>query len=152
MLTAIITGIIVFLGNLLLLFYIKRKLGNKETMLFEALSVYFHKPNPETPSQFELQLEVIAQMYASRTANSIKTTVMGMNSVQSKNAAKLDSAITEDLLGQVNPLLGFLSGLPQARALIKSNPNILNMAMSMMSKQKGPGDNGQEKILTQEIE
>jgi len=150
MLTAILTGVLVFLGNILILLIVKRQLDRQKSDIFMSLSSYFTRKEKETPSDFELQAEAIAQLFASRTANSIKTTVMGMNSVQSKNNAKLDQALSSDLIGIQNPLLGFLSQLPQTRSLLKKQPGILDFAMSVMNKNKIPGDNGKEEILIQE--
>lgn len=119
LLTAILTAFFLLLGNLALLWLVRR-----------SLSVYF-EPQGEKGSEFAQLVDITTTQAATKTAQSLKAVFMGQNSVDTKNATRVAEAVQSDVLTQKSPLLGLAAKqFPDLAKLIANNPGALNMLRS----------------------
>lgn len=132
-LTAVITALsVAFItsGTFVLMYIFEKR------RITGAIRAYFEAPNEETPSHFGETIDGISRLFAARLVAQIKTTVMGMNSVDSKNAKR--EAVNEAIEGSPS-----LAGLAQILPKRWVKPEILALAASLLNK-KPKGDNGEE--------
>lgn len=127
-LTIILAVITLVLTNVGLYFVVKRRLSR-------GLHAFF-APKGDQLSEFAEIISVITDQAAAKNAQSLKGVFMGQNSVAAKNSARVDTAITTDLIGQQSPMLGMgMSMFPQLQKLITKNPGALQMLASFMQGQ-----------------
>jgi len=109
--------------------------------IMRAFIAYFTSPDQETPSQFAVLIDTIAQAIAARLVQQVKSVVMGMNSAD----AKAEKRGQLELIKQNNPsLAGLASILPKSWV---RNPEVLQSIVSVLGPLIGPRtppDNGQD--------
>ena len=137
-LTAVLTALSVALitsGTFVLIYIMEKR------RITRAFRAFFESPDEETPSQFAELTDAIGATIARRMVSQIKTTVMGMNSVDSKNASR--EAI-EGIKEASPSLAGLASLLPKKWV---KNPEIMGVLAGVLGKigNKGNG-NAQEPI------
>ncbi len=147
--TIILTAILLVSANVALYFYVNRRLNR-------GLQSFF-APRGDKPSEFAELVGLVTDQSATKNAQCLKAVFMGQNSVTSKNADKLETALTTDLVTQQSPLLGMgINMFPQLQKLITKNPGALQMLSAFMQGQGGahgvdPGaeipGNGQDTAL-----
>ena len=136
-LTAVLTALSVALitsGTFVLIYIMEKR------RITRAFRAFFESPDEETPSQFAELIDAIGATIARRMVAQIKTTVMGMNSVDSKNASR--EAI-EGIKGASPSLAGLASLLP--KKWVKS-PEIMGVLAGFLGKIGKPGNGNQEPI------
>ena len=140
LLTVILTAIFLVSANVALYYVVKRRL----TTGLQS----FIAPRGDNPSEFAELIGVITDQAATKNAQSLKGVFMGQNSVVSKNAARVETALTTDLVSRQSPMLGMgMSMFPQLQKLVTKNPGALQMLATFMQGQGKPaGDDvpGQE--------
>ena len=139
-LTVVLTAIFFLLANVAVLFYVKRRLTLGLLSYLAARG--------DRPSEFAELVGVILDQAAAKNAQSLKGVFMGQNSVASKNAGKLDQAVTADMIGQQSPMLGMaMSAFPNLSKLVTKNPGALDMLASLIKGQgKGDGSDPQQQL------
>jgi hypothetical protein len=113
-------------------------------------------PGPDKPSQFALIIDVIAGAFSQKIMASIKGSTMNGASVATRQANAIQGALITDIASQQNPLMGAaLAQFPALRKLITKNPQLLDLAVNLMSKPAGPssekvpaGSNGHDDYMT----
>ena len=105
----------------------------------------FLAPRGENQSEFAEIIGVITDQAAAKNAQSLKGVFMGQNSVAAKNAARVETALTTDLVSQQSPMLGMgMSMFPQLQKLVTKNPGALQMLATFMQGQGAhKGDEGE---------
>lgn len=135
MLTAIVTGGILIIGLLALYVAAYRKYLAEKRELLLTLKLYFEPQDAETPSQFALLTEVVSERLAQKLVHTMKASFMGMQSVDAKNAGRLESDLLQDVASQQNPALGAILGAyPAVARRLAKNPSLLPLVQSLMSK------------------
>lgn len=140
----IFTAFLMFLSVLLagltvlaIAFFILRR---EKQRLMRTIKLYFEPAGPEQLSQFAQITEAISRQFASAAVASVKGTIMGMNSVDSKNQKKLEADFTMDLVNQQMPLLGaFMAQFPSVAKRIQKNPELLPLVQQFASKLSNGG-------------
>lgn len=132
-LAVLLAGSVVFFAFSLAIYHQKRTIMRQFRAFFEA-------PDEETPSQFAETIDVIGRVIASRLVSQIKSTVMGMNSVDSKNDKREQIAGMTDAMPT---LAGLAQLLPKKWA---RSPEIMATLMSVLGnfKAKGTGNGSSE--------
>lgn len=126
MLTALITGIVAGLTLFICVYGVYRY---EKSRILANITHYFNSPDSKTPSAFAQTVDAVAFVFSQRLVSEAKTVVMGMNSVDSKNAVK--AAKAEIISG--NPKLGsILSVVPGLGRILKS-PAGLALAAQILS-------------------
>ena len=148
MLNAILTGFSVFLAGLALLFLTRAYIQRKQDEIIDALRSYF-EADGEKPSQFAAFVNILAETFATRIVTSAKMSLLGMQSVDSKNEKRLESDFIQDMASQQSPVLGMLlQSFPALGRRIAKNPALAEMAISMVQKYAGKmtaaGHNGHD--------
>ena len=129
-LTAILAVSLVTCGLLLVFIVAKRR-------IMRSVRRFLLSPDENTPSQLAVMVDQVAFVFAQRIVTQVKTTLMGMNSVDSKNEKK--EAVAEALKGSPG-LAAALNFIPGARRLMK-NPELLSLLVSGLAKAgKGSGN------------
>ena len=132
-LTAILTGVFVFLANLAIVFFMARVYQSQKAKLLETLRAYFETPDGQTPSQFASLVECVADTFGHKIMTHAKATFMGTQSVDSKNIARLEGDVVQDMIAQKSPLLSvILSQFPSVARRVAKNPNLLPLIQSML--------------------
>lgn len=102
-----------------------------------TIQSFFVAPSAEKPSEFAKICDAVSQVFAARLLLQLKTTVMGMNSVEAK---RVKGEQLELIKSQAPPLLqGLASVLPAKWA---KDPNIMAVAASILGGMGGKGGNG----------
>lgn len=145
---AVILGAVFFLANLSLAIFFHRLYNREKQKFISQIRAFFESPNKETPSYFASVTDNIAGQFAYRLSTTLKATFMGVQSGEAKQGAKLQEALSLDLLTQKSPMAGaILTSFPAVQKLVKSNPALGEMAASMlanMGKNKGEGGGGDD--------
>lgn len=145
-LTALLTGISVLLAALAALFIALHLFKREKQRILATIKLYFESPDNNTPSQFALLTDAIAHQIASAIVASAKGTLMGMQSVDSKNARKLESDLMLDMATAQSPIIGMLlKQFPTVAKRIQKNPEMLPYVQQLMSKISS-GSGGSEKV------
>lgn len=132
-LTAILTGIFcgltIAVGGWVLYVIIKRELRR-------TLAGFVTPPDDKTPSQLAVLSNQLAVLFAQHAVQQAKTTLMGMSSVDSRNATK------ETISG--NPVLSLLAGVLPKKLLnaVAGNPVVLDKVMGYLSKNQAENAGG----------
>ena len=127
-LTIILTGMFIVLANVALYIVVKRR-------LYTGLRSFL-APRGDNPSEFAEIVGVITDQAAAKNAQSLKGVFMGQNSVTAKNATRVETALTTDLVSQQQPLLGMgMTMFPQLQKLILKNPGALQMLATFVQGQ-----------------
>lgn len=129
-LTALLTGIItatLILGGLILFFMSQKR------KVQAVIKAFVTQPDEKTPSPLAKMVDDSAALLSAHLVMQVKTTLMGLASVDSKNAVK---AGTEAIL-EANPALGMLLHfIPGAKRLVK-NPAMLSLFSGALTKMSG---------------
>ena len=140
LLTIILTAICLISANVALYIVVKRRLS--------AGLRSFLAPRGDNMSEFAELVSVITDQQAAKTAQSLKGVFMGQNSVTAKNAAKVETALTTDLVSQQSPMLGMgMSMFPQLQKLVTKNPGALQMLATFMQGQGPKSEDGQPGVI-----
>lgn len=146
-LTAIIGGSVVFLGNILLLFFFYRAYNRQKQALLTTLRAYFEAPNAETPSQFAMLTDAIATQAGEKLSYCLKSTFMGAQAGEAKNVKRLEGDILQDAMAQNSPVLAAIAqSFPAVSERLKGNPALLPLIMKMIPGLgvKPEGDNHEQ--------
>lgn len=92
-------------------------------------------------SRLALGAEFVASMFARSVTAQIKTTFMGIQSGQARQAKALGDAVVEDVAA-ANPLANVLMAYPAVGKLIKKNPAVLDMVMNLAGSFVGQAQRG----------
>ena len=139
-LAIILTAIFTLSAQIAVLFYVNRRFT-------AGLRSYF-AARGEHPSEFAELVGLILDQSAAKNAQSLKAVFMGQNSVASKNAGRVETAITQDLVSQQSPLLGMgMSMFPNLNKLINKNPGALAMLSTFMKGQGKAGEDRQGALI-----
>ena len=108
--------------------------------ILKQLHQFFDAPGEDEPSKFAIVVDYVGRVLAARIITQVKTTIGGMNSVDSKNAQR--EAVSEVV--QSNP--GLQAILPFLPKRMQKNADLLGMAAQvlggMAGKQGGNHDSG----------
>lgn len=117
------------------LFAVKLYVDRQKRAFTSILQSYFEAPDSETPSQFALVTEAISERFAQKLVASLKSSFMGMQSVDAKNMARLEGDVMQDVAGQQNPMLGaILSSFPAVSKRLAKNPALYPLVQAAMAK------------------
>jgi len=142
-LTALITAGSVLIAGLVVLAVLLRSLNRQKQALLLTLRLYFEPPDEETPSQFALLTDTLSQQLASKLIVTLKSSFMGMQSVDAKNQARLQGDLVQDLATQKNPMLGaLLESFPAIQRRLAKNPSLTPVVEQMIAR---IGQAGKEK-------
>ena len=140
-LTSIISGFVaafVLFFLLLGVFYVaKRKFST-------FLQSFVTASSPGLPSPLAIVIQQVAGVFATEISKSIKGTLMGIQSVESRNETAEQSA----QLATQSPLLGaVLAAFPGVGKRLAKNPALATLALSMLNKKQNssailPGNGG----------
>ncbi len=121
---AVITG-----GFVAGFFFIRR--------ISREIEEFLSSPGPDSPSPFDVQMDILAQRIAAHVATQVKVTLMGMLSGQSRQ----DSAAEDIAFAANNPMLsGIVGMLPKKmQKTIRSNPEIAKLAFDKIVGSAGSG-------------
>jgi len=126
-LSVLAAGSVIFFAFSLSFYLQKRYIQN-------VIRSFIESPDDETPSKFAETIDAVGRVIASRMVQQIKTTVMGMNSVDSKNASR--EAI-EGIKEASPSLAGLASLLPKKWV---KNPEIMGVLAGVLGKIGKPGN------------
>lgn len=126
-----VLGVAIFVGAAAF-FAISLAFSVQKRRIMRALRSYFEAPDQESPSQFGLLVEVIAQLFAQKLVSNLKNVIGGMNSADAKNAERAELSAIK----QANPVLGNLDNLLPKRW--KKNADLIKLAAAFLGN---PGDN-----------
>lgn len=127
-LTAFLTIFLLFVGLFATYLVLKRR-------LLSACRTFLAQPDEKTPSQLAVLVDQMSFILATRIVTQLKTTFMGMTSVDARNDQR--SAAAE--IAAANPgLAAVLQMIPGARRLLK-NPELLALIGGAFSKISGNG-------------
>ena len=146
LLTIIITGLIISAVNFITLALVSRRFSQEKKVLVGQIRQYFESQAGE-PSEFSRLVDIISDRFSFKVAQSLKAIFMGTQSVDSKNAKRLDSALVTDLITQQSPMFGAIAGsFPAVGKLLSKNPNLIPMLQGLFAKKDGSAaeDNGKE--------
>lgn len=153
-LSALLTGTLVLVAGLIVTFIALLRYQREKQAFLEALKLYFEAPNAETPSQFALLTEVVSERFSQKMVASLKSSFMGMQSVDAKNVGRLESDLLQDVASQQNPALGAILGAyPAVARRLAKNPSLLPLVQNIMAKvgAGGTGNNEQHSVSSQDI-
>lgn len=137
-LAVLASGAVLFFAVSLALFTTKKRITG-------LIRSYFTAPDAETPSPFAELVNTIAGVFAVKIVGSIKATVMGMNSVDSRNEKREQ----KEAIMQANPsLAGLASLLPKSWV---KNPEILASIASVFGSRGKQGNGSEDQETTQSI-
>lgn len=139
-LTAILTGVSVFIAGLLVLFIGLSAYKHEKQAFVFSLKSYFEAPDAETPSEFANLTELLSERFSQKLVNTAKGTFMGMQSVDAKNMNRVEGDVLTDMATQKNPLLGvIMTQYPTLARRLAKNPGLLPLVQNFMPK---PGTGG----------
>lgn len=132
----IFTNILVFVAGLMLFLWVRRKISDATSQIYE----FFTPPDDKTPSQFAQLTDAVGAQFASRIVNSARATFMQGSSVDARNAKALEGDIVTDLAASQNPLLGaILEQFPSVGKRLRKNPDLLPLGLQLLQKFSGGG-------------
>lgn len=124
-------------------------LTKQKASLLESARDYFSPQDENTLSQFAQLTDVLGKQLAGNVTQSLKSSFMGMQSVDSKNLARLEQDVAQDELTAVNPLLSaILSQYPSVARRLAKNPHLIGLFANML-RTKGAQDVGKGNGSTQ---
>lgn len=126
---AVLLGVFAWLGGF------KRRLS----YLQDSLRAFFAQDNEETPSDFGLLIDKMAQAFAARFVQGVSGMIAGYQS----GASKQEKQAVMDSIVQENPSLsGLMSFMPKLK---RANPLLLSLAGQVLSKFT---QSGQQKVAS----
>ena len=126
-LTGVLTAGLVLAGLFYIIFTFKRRLA-------DLITRYLTQPDEKTPSQVAIFVDQMSMIAAQRIVTQVKTTFMGMSSVDYKNSNK--EALAAVTGG--NPALATLLQLiPGVGRRLAKNPELLSLAGGLLNKSAG---------------
>lgn len=143
-LTLTVVCSVLVLSNIFLLFGIRRLINKEKRAIIEVFE------SPEFQMQVAKFVDTMAGTFGTRIAASLKATFMGVQSVESKIQARVEGAITKDLITQNSPVAGIiLDKFPAVAKLVHKNPGLLDIVTQYLGKGKQPegGDNGDTSMI-----
>jgi hypothetical protein len=136
----LIVALGLFLANVSMFFLIRRLYGTEKQKLLLVLRAYFEPRGDNEPSEFASLVDGITEKFAQRLLLGFKGSVMGMQSVDSKNVARLEADVAQDTVTQQNPALGmFLQQYPSVANRLSKNPQLLPLIQGLMSRMGSAG-------------
>jgi hypothetical protein len=148
--TAILTAAAVLVSNLIILLIIKTYIYGMQTRIIALAKSYFETTDPAEPSQFAKFCDILADIFAKHITQNIKSSFMGMQSVDSKNEKRLQADLFQDIASAQSPILGaIMQSFPSVGKRLAKNPELLPMVQNLMAKIGGsaaskPGNNGHD--------
>lgn len=131
-LTAFLTSLFLFFAISGLLYVcwilVKRRVS-------ALVTEWFTSPDDKTPSPLATMVDQAAYILAARLVTQIKTTLMGLSSVEARNEKREQA---DAILQQSPGLAAVLSMIPGARKLMR-NPQLLSVAGGLLGKLSGNG-------------
>jgi hypothetical protein len=139
LLTAICTATFIIGGLILIIVVCHRKV--------KVIITEFIRPGENnSPSQLSNIVESVSTVFAQRLTMQIKTSLMGMSSVDSRNQRALQGELATGLAVSNNPTLGVLMNLvPSLGKRLTRNPELINLASSLLSGLNNKG-NGKSQL------
>ena len=133
-LTAALTGLAVFLSGFILLFIVRSVYEREKRAFLFMLRAYFESQEPGEKSQFAAFIDILSETFAQKMVMTLKTTFMGMQSVDRRNEQRLETDLVKDMASQENPLIGaLLNQFPAVARRIAKNPELMGLAMNMLA-------------------
>jgi len=134
-LTVVLTGIAIILGNVALAFIAWRQLNREKRAALDLIRAYFEAPDAETPSEFAKMIDAAALVLAQRLVSSLKGTFMGVQSGARRGEDALQGDFLGDVATQANPTLGaLLNSFPAVKRRLGKNPELIPAAMQLIGK------------------
>ncbi|KKM23370.1 hypothetical protein LCGC14_1615900 [marine sediment metagenome] len=138
-LTVALIGSAVVLINVLLILAVYRRFSREKQAFIAVLQSYF-EPHGEDPSEFSKVINIVTDQFGVKMAQSLKSTFMGVQSVDAKNTARIEGAITKDAVSAGSPLLGVaMQSFPALAKLIAKNPALAGQAQTILAGLGNPG-------------
>jgi len=142
-LTAILAGFLVLLGNSLLILLIYRRYQVEKRAAIALVKLYFAAPDDKTPSEFAQLVQTIGGVFASQVLQAFKSSSMGSASVASKNESRAELALMQDAATQANPAIGMLlNQFPQLAKLAMKNPAAQTLLANILNR----GSTGEKRV------
>lgn len=131
--------IIALLSVLILLVAGSFYLAYRKIRSIQATFTAFITPADEkTPSPLAKTTEIFSDMVARSIMAQAKTFMMGLQSGQKRAETALQGDIVDDMANQSgNPLGAVLSSFPAVKKTLRRNPQLMDMALSYLSKRAG---------------
>ena len=125
--------------NILLFFVAYRRISKEKEAFIAVLRLYFENRGDQ-PSEFAKFIDILTDQFGAKVSQSLKATFMGVQSVDAKNSAKIEGAITKDVAAAGSPLLGVaMQSFPALAKLIAKNPALAGQAQSILAGLGKPG-------------
>ena len=142
-LSAILAGFIVLLGNTLLVYALLYKYRQEKQAAIALVKLYFASPDDKTPSEFAQLVQTVGGVFASQVLQAFKSSSMGSASVASKNESRAELALVQDAATQANPAIGMiLNQFPQLAKLAMKNPAAQTLLANILNR----GSNGENRV------
>jgi hypothetical protein len=125
--TGLITATLIIGGLILILLYAKRR-------IVVIIKEFATPPDDKTPSPFAQVVDAVAFTASQRLVMQLKTSLMGMNSVDSRNARRegVNEAVSSSPV--LKTILTFLPGVSK-----RLNPDTASAIVSLLSRFGGNG-------------
>lgn len=129
----VIIGVVA--SNVVVLFLLRRAYHREKDAFIATLRLYFEPQEENGLSQFGALVESISERLAQRMVSSFKSSFMGMQSVDSKNLARLQGDVVQDDAAASSPMLGaLLSQYPSVAKRLAKNPELLPLVQGLLHK------------------
>lgn len=149
-LTAFLTSFLLLAG---LVVAIRRIAGQIKA----TARLYFEPQAEDKPSEFSALVEQISIMFSKHLVGHLKTSFLGMQSVDKRNEQRIEQDMLQDGATAANPLLGaILTSFPSVGRRLAKNPALADLLIkTVASKLAGsgstPGNNGHSKDYAEQL-
>ena len=134
MFNAILTAVLLGIINLAIVFFVFFVINRRLEALIASIASYF-SPHNGNPSEFAQVTEQIAAQFADKAVTQVKMSFLGQQSVEARNAKRLEGDLAMDLASQSSPLIGaLLSSFPAVAKRLQKNPELLPVAQGLIEK------------------
>ncbi len=130
--------LVLFCGSIGALAYLLLRVLAKFRQLEEEVRSFVSAPDEKTPSPLAQTIDMAGQVVGRAVVAQFKTTMMGIESGNTRAEKAIAADIAEDVAKQ-SPIGGLLDSFPALKKTLRRNPALLDFALSKLGSLNAAG-------------